>query len=177
MIRCPGCGCGNPDDAEFCQGCGEDLLPGDDLTCENCDGSIKVNEPFCKHCGIVLESSEGEFECEEHSKKEAVGFCIVCGKPICSECAQEKQHRLFCKKPDHAAIHHSWSMVFTTKNDYEADIAVANLENAGLKLKMFSFADHGVFVQMSEHSVAKVFVQKNQASRAKEILQKLDLLE
>jgi len=53
-MKCPKCQCENPEDAKFCNGCGQKL----ELTCEKCG---RVNPPgsrFCNECGHSLTEPE-----------------------------------------------------------------------------------------------------------------------
>jgi ABC-type oligopeptide transport system substrate-binding subunit/class 3 adenylate cyclase/ribosomal protein L40E len=54
-LTCSKCGFENPDDAVFCQNCGEALL----IPCPKCHTQNVPDVNFCKKCGAVLESAVG----------------------------------------------------------------------------------------------------------------------
>ncbi|MGD0338383.1 MAG: DUF2007 domain-containing protein [Bacteroidota bacterium] len=177
MPNCPVCGNYYTEGDAKCRECGEELERLEEQTCENCDGRVRAKDFFCSHCGVILEPGEGEIECEEHPKQDAVGVCVVCGKPVCSDCERKKGNTIFCKTTEHMKIHRQWSAVFTTKNEYEAEMIRTNLENAGFPSKVFSQHDYLSFAMNNKLAIVKVMVQRTQASDARGILRELNLLD
>ncbi len=177
MPNCPVCGNYYSEGAVKCRECGEIFEQFEEQTCENCDGQVSSGGFFCHHCGIILEPGEGEIECEEHPKQEAVGMCVVCGKPVCSECARKKGNTVFCKTAEHVKIHKQWSVIFSTKIVYEAEMIKANLENAGFHSQIFSQFDHASFASYGKFAIVKVMVPHAQADEARETLRELNLLD
>ena len=177
MPNCPLCGAYNKEGSVKCRDCGEDLDFREEQACENCDGRVSGEDFFCRHCGMILEPGESEIKCEEHPKRDAIGVCIVCGKPVCTDCARKKGTTVFCKTAEHVKINQNWSVVFSTKVQYEADMIKTNLENAGFPAKVFSQIEFSSFQLYGKHAVAKVMVKRDESSLARNALRELDLLD
>jgi hypothetical protein len=177
MPDCPVCGNYYAFGTLVCRECGEELEERVDQGCENCDGKITPGDFFCHHCGIILEPGEGEIQCEDHLKREAIGVCVVCGKPVCEDCAQKKGNSVFCKTAEHVKIHQKWTVVFSTKIEYEAEMIKTNLESAGFPSKVFSQLEYSSFASYGKHAVVKVMVQRTEADLARHALRELDLLD
>lgn len=177
MPNCPVCGSYYNEGASECRDCGEELAARQEQTCESCDGVVRNDDYFCHHCGIILEPGEGEIECEEHQKRDAIGVCVVCGKPVCVDCAHKKGNTIYCKNAEHVKVHQHWSTVFTSKIEYEAEMIKTNLESAGFPSKVFSQLEFSSFASYGKHAVVKVMVKRDDASLARHALRDLDLLD
>ena len=177
MPNCPVCGNYHAFGTAVCRECGEPLEEREEQTCENCDAKVAPGDFFCYNCGIILEPGEGEIQCEDHPKREAIGICVVCGKPVCGDCARKKGNSVFCKTTEHVKIHQQWTVVFSTKIVYEAEMIKTNLEGAGFPAKVFSQLEFSSFASYGKHAVAKVMVKRDGASLARHALRDLDLLD
>jgi hypothetical protein len=175
MPFCPKCGYEYIKGTAVCPDCDEDLLEGEARFCDNCDEAIDLEAEYCIHCGIIFEKEAGEplIECETHPRLPAVGVCIVCGKPVCSECAKSKGGKVFCGDDEHVKIHEDWAVVFSAAAEYEAEMVKANLELHGIKALVFSQVDHAYFIPMSRLAVVNVMVPKGKLAKAREILRHL----
>src|SRR5919198_1024430 len=49
-MKCPNCQTVNPDDAKFCENCGNAL----EKLCPNCGKPVSPNSKFCRNCGYRL---------------------------------------------------------------------------------------------------------------------------
>jgi len=72
---CAKCNAENAQNAKFCSGCGESMLP-PSAKCVKCDSDIAIGAKFCPECG-----SPQELKCSECSAILAIGakFCPECG--------------------------------------------------------------------------------------------------
>jgi hypothetical protein len=43
--------------------------------------------------------------CKNHPQKEAVGFCVYCGKPFCRDCLAEISQKYYCHNHINQALH------------------------------------------------------------------------
>ncbi len=179
MPFCPKCGYEYLKGTAVCPDCNEDLFEGEPRFCDNCDEQIDVDAEYCIHCGIIFEKDPGGplIECERHPRVPAVGVCIVCGKPVCGDCAKSKKGKVFCDNDEHVKIHQDWAVVFSTAAEYEAEMVKANLEIGGVKALVFSQVDHAYFIPMSRLAVVNVMVPKEKLAKAKDILRRLKGIE
>lgn len=175
MPYCPTCGYEYVKGTAICPDCAQDLLLGGPRFCDNCDGQIAGDSEYCVECGIVFEKDEGEtsIECETHPGAPAAGVCIVCGKPVCGECAISKKGKVFCDDDEHVKIYQNWAVVYTSAAEYEAEMVKANLELDGIKALVFSQVDHAYFIPMSRLASVNVMVPKEKLPKAREILKRL----
>jgi hypothetical protein len=125
--------------------------------------------------GGVVEDGE-EVECENHPEMEAIGICVICGKPVCGDCAVRRQGRVLCENDEHTKIAQGWAVVYTTSTDYEAQMVRANLENAGIPCLIFSQRDHVYFLTVGDMAVVNVMVPNQRLNEARDFLRKSDLL-
>jgi len=175
MPYCPNCGYEYIRGTTSCPDCGQELLMGGPIVCDNCDEQIEADSQYCPHCGIVFENDEAEvlIHCENHPAVAAVGVCIICGKPVCRDCAISKKGRVFCDNDKHVKIHERWAVLCSTSAEYEAEMVRANLELAGIKALVFSQVDHAYFIPMSRLAIVNVMVPKEKLGKAREVLRRL----
>lgn len=178
MPFCPQCGYEYEEDITVCPECNEVLELGELLLCEFCSERVEEAAKFCPHCGMLqgnLLSEDEEIECENHPQIEAIGMCVVCGKPVCGDCAVKRQGKILCENDEHIKIAQNWAVVYTTGTEYEAQMVRANLENAGFPCVVFSQRDHAYFLTVGDMAVVNVMVPKNRLFEAQEFLRRMDL--
>ena len=191
MPFCPNCKAEYLAGVSRCSDCGLTLV--DQLPepvqhnfaeCENCDGEVTEESEFCVHCGVML--GEGEFKCEEHPAKTAVGVCIICRRLVCSECAVRKQNRLFCDEHKSVEVSEDWAVAFQSVEYYEANIVRGKLENAGVTVNprnnlSIGFIADGFIESALGRSIlkypVKVFVPLDQYLSARDIIMEESPLE
>ncbi|MGA9365736.1 MAG: zinc ribbon domain-containing protein [Bacteroidota bacterium] len=175
MPYCPSCGYEYTRGIMNCPDCGEELVASEPTFCDNCDEQIDADAQYCPHCGIVFEKDEVEspIHCETHPTVTAVGVCIICGKPVCRDCATSKKGKVFCENDEHVKIHQKWAVLCSTSAEYEAEMVRANLEIAGIKALVFSQVDHAYFIPMSRLAIVNVMVPKEKLGKAREVLHRL----
>lgn len=77
MIECPGCKMKLPENAKFCSGCGQKILPQGSVQCPQC-GKVVAQGKFCAECGYRF-----------------IRTCPKCGKDVppdskfCFECGEK----------------------------------------------------------------------------------------
>ncbi len=178
MPYCPECGAEYVKSATICPDCKLELTVGEPNYCFNCEEMLVKKADFCPHCGYLqvdlLEDDE-EIMCEKHNSVEAVGICIICSKPICGDCAVERNSKLFCDNDEHIKMAEDWVVVFTTNTEYEAAMIKANLEGGGMPCLIFSQRDHAYFITIGDMAVVNVMVPKERLDEAQAYLKKMDL--
>jgi hypothetical protein len=178
MPYCPNCGAEYIPGTKICNDCNFELSEGEAIYCFNCEEILVAKTEFCPFCGMlqvdILEDDE-EIMCEKHNSVEAIGICVICSKPICSDCAVERNNRLFCDNDEHIKVAEDWAVVFTTNTEYEAEMIKANLEGGGMPCMIFSQRDHAYFITIGDMAVVNVMVPKNRLDEAQDYLKKMDL--
>jgi len=180
MPFCPQCGYQYKEGTTVCPDCSEPLVAGELLSCEFCLEHLDQEQKFCPNCGMLQAAmiEEGdEVECENHPEMDAVGICVVCGKPVCGDCAVKRQGRILCENDEHISIAQGWAVVCTMSTEYEAQMVRANLETAGIQCLVFSQRDHVYFLTVGDMATVNVMVPKERFFEAQEFLRKMDLFE
>ena len=176
MPKCPLCGFVYPEGVTACPDCNINLIDEKPEICIYCGAEIEPGLLYCPECGKIfltrIFEPEDEIECEEHLVKPAVGICVVCGKPICKECAIEVDGKIYCKEGNHKQYKEEWSIVYTTQYEYEAEMLKANLESAGIPCVVFSTKDHTYFMTVG-FGIVKVLVPKDKKDIALKIIEDL----
>ncbi len=176
MPFCPNCGREYEEGTPLCANCKEPLLSDEPAYCENCGEEVEMDDRYCHSCGTLFVGEE-EVECENHPSEPASGFCVVCEKPVCEDCARTKGGKLFCEDDKHVRIHEGWAVLLVTGHEYEAQMVKANLERADIESLVFSQQDHVLFFTFGGLAKVKVMVPKSRFLEAQRILDELGLLD
>jgi len=146
--------------------------------CCRCHAPLDPGDLSCQHCGgLSGEVSDAErIECGNHPGQLAIAVCVVCGKPVCGDCAVRSDDRFFCEDPDHRSIHSGWQPVYSCVSDFEADVVQRNLQQAGLETKVSSKGGHLELYWAHQKPVVQVWTSKAKAAEAETLLQQLGLL-
>lgn len=151
------------------------MKDGSEELCATCGFVLKASALFCDHCGRIPSPNLG-IECENHSSERAVGFCVICSKPVCGDCAAGFEGRIFCDQVHHQQMHRQWKVVYTTDSEFDADIIEKNLTGVGIACKAYSLRDHLATYWIDDRSV-RVMVENGLYERATSHLQSLHLTE
>lgn len=172
MPYCPQCHTEYQAGATECSDCLIPLVEGEPRFCPNCEEFVTKDDTFCDNCGLLLPRIPFEEtpECENHPDADAIGGCVICGKPVCAECAREQNGRIFCENDDHLNMHQGFVVAYTTSTDYEAEMIKANLEGAGIHATIFNQHDHVYFTNMGMLALVNVMVPRAQLENAQEII-------
>jgi hypothetical protein len=101
----------------------------------------------------------------------AVGVCVVCGKPVCGDCAITIDGRIFCEDRLHPVLHGDMQELVTTASIFEMELIAQNLGANGVDIRWFNVGQYGASCG------AKLFVKKEAAVSAIAILKTLDLID
>lgn len=172
MSYCPQCLTEYQPGVAECADCKIPLVEGSPMFCPNCEEHVSPDDTFCDTCGILLPLPEGRDvpECDLHPDRDAIGGCVICGRPVCELCAHEVDGKLFCSDDEHVDVHQKFALAYITNTDYEAAMIRANLEGAGIDARIFNQHDHVYFVTMGSLAQVKVMVPTAQLEQAQTII-------
>ncbi|MBI3585918.1 MAG: hypothetical protein HY088_02170 [Ignavibacteriales bacterium] len=146
--------------------------------CSHCPSILAAGAYFCSQCGFI--SSNGVqknlLECENHSDQIAIAVCIVCGKPVCGDCAIAKDKKFFCDSGEHINIDGEYVVIYSCESEFEADMIRQNLHQAGIRSLSFSFHNHVGTYWNQDRALVQLRVSQSQAHQATDILRNLGLL-
>ena len=177
MPFCPNCGREYDEGAAVCLNCNQPLLSEEPVYCDNCGEAVEMDDRYCSSCGTLFSGEEEEVECENHTSVSATGVCVVCGKPVCDDCACSRGGKFFCEDDKHVRIYEGWAVLLVTGLDYEAQMVKANLERASIECLVFSQQDHALFLTIGDLAKVKVMVPKSKLIQAQKLLDELGLLD
>lgn len=141
--------------------------------CHQCGEEVRDSSPLCTACGAVTPGA-AYADCELHADVPAVALCVVCGKPVCGDCAVRSAGRFTCDVPSHKVTASETSVLATCASPFEADLIRENLRQAGLETLVF---DRSGFIGLPRSVTAptEVRIRSDQAERAASALRKLAL--
>lgn len=146
------------------------------MHCPHCNALIGEKRSFCVECGMLQKSNLSEsVECENHAGEQAIGLCMICGKPVCGDCAVTSEGKIFCDNVQHQEMFTSWLTVHVSDFEFESDMIRQNLANAGMESKVFSSHDHGGTYWLPDVKLVRVMVPNKLKERALHILRDLHL--
>ena len=114
--------------------------------------------------------------CENHPVVAAAAFCAVCLKPLCDDCAIERNGSTVCDE-SHAEFISRCTLIASVASPFEADAIATNLRSHEIEAPLFSFREHLAAVLAGAEDAAHVFVPKEQHAAALAVLNQLQLLE
>lgn len=147
------------------------------VACKNCLTKLRNGQKFCDLCGVIVsvdKENDFEIECETHTEQRANGICVICSKPVCSECEVQSAGKILCNDPEHRILLQEWSVMYEPDSEFEAKAVVRNLADGGIEAKSFSLHDHIATYGLGENRV-RVFVRKSENEKAKALLKELNL--
>ncbi len=107
----------------------------DSPLCPHCDAEVQADDDFCPLCGELFAE---DLPCDQHSTRSAVGVCVVCAKPFCSDCGGRVQNRFLCHQHDALEIYEGMARVFGSSDAVQVEFAKSSLETADLHPLVFS---------------------------------------
>ena len=179
MPYCPECGYEYNLGTRICPDCQTQLSEGKRLLCEACQEPVTEGATFCPHCGVLRTKDVPLHKpiilCETHRGVPAIGACVVCGKPVCDQCAVKKMGKFFCPDDEHVKMAFDWIAVCTTNTRNEAEMIKAQLEGAGLQAMVFSQSDRMFITNIGDLAVNEVMVPKASLDAAQAFLRSINI--
>lgn len=149
------------------------------INCKNCSIQLQAGSMFCYGCGTLDETTEEndfKIECEMHPGRYAVGLCVICGKPVCSDCEVKSGKKILCADPEHKILLQEWCLIHQMESEFEAEALMRNLADNGIEGRMFSLHDHIASHWLNENRVV-LFVKNLERDKAKSLLKNLNLID
>lgn len=148
------------------------------MQCSRCEAVLEQKALFCPQCGTLQTANVAErLGCEHHPGQPAIALCIVCGKPVCEDCASTVAGKFVCEHRDHKTMARQWSVVSVCTFPFEGDMVAQNLTNAGIAAKLFSFRDYIGLHWFEKAARVQVLVPQEQYEAARALLHQLQLSE
>lgn len=136
--------------------------------CEQCRGTLSDDAEVCLVCGTWRASDAPG--CESHRAVPAIALCVVCGRPMCGECADASAPRAVCDDQLHREIASTHVLLEAPLSEFEADWIVINLRQAGIDARQFS-ANEYLAVNFRPVAVpARVLVPAESVTAARAVL-------
>ena len=148
-------------------------------TCKNCSIQLQDGQIFCNVCGAIIDTGDEDvlkIECETHPDRCAVGLCVICGKPVCSDCKVKSTGKILCNDPEHRILLQEWCVMYQQNSEFEAEAFVRNLADGGIEARTFSLQDHIATHWLNENRVI-LYVRKSENEKAKAFLKELNLID
>ncbi len=145
------------------------------MRCSFCGSSGPASQTFCRECGRIQSQYADSAECENHPGEAAVALCVLCGKPVCSDCAVTSDGRVYCNDPHHRALSLEWVPVYVADSEFESDMIACNLAAAKIDTRVFSFRKHFGAFWMSGTGLVRVLVPRQRRQDAIQLLHDLQL--
>ncbi len=105
----------------------------------------------------------------------AIGYCTICGRAVCEECAQIYDNKFLCEDPDHKRYLQTWQVVHSFDFEYEAAMLYVNLDQQGIETQVFTKLNPNLEEAMYRPNVVEVRVPANRLEAAKKVLEMLGL--
>ena len=103
--------------------------PSGGRNCGVCGGRLAGGEAFCPACGAAFADAAA---CGAHPGVPALSRCVVCARPLCGECALERDGRSVCREHGGIAFVEGWAVAAVTETPLEAEGLRRRLAAAGL---------------------------------------------
>ena len=146
--------------------------------CKYCSAQLQAGLKYCDACGLFLDTrkeNSTNVECEAHPDHRAVGICVVCSKPVCTDCEVKSAGKILCDDPEHKIVLQDWRLMLLPDSEFEAKALVRNLADNGIMAKTYSLHDHAATYWLNDNRVL-LFVKKSEEEKARTLLQELNLV-
>jgi hypothetical protein len=172
MSFCPNCLTEYESTVTTCVDCNIPLAEGSPSYCPSCEEPVDAGDTFCDSCGVLLlpDDVHPRPDCGVHPEVDAIAGCVVCGTPVCEECAREVEGKYFCADDSHYNVHQKYAVAYTCATEYEAAMIKANLDGAGINALIFNQRDHVYFTTMGSLAIVNVMVPTGDIEKASEII-------
>jgi hypothetical protein len=146
------------------------------MTCAHCHGLNSETALFCSACGYALDAHD-MIECENHSGTNAIGICVICGKPVCDDCSVARENKVYCDDVTHSQLAASHTRLGVAATEFEADMLVKNLSLNGVPAIRCSAKKFSQFCHLSDDVSVSIYVKTESADEARRLIEGMELEE
>jgi len=105
------------------------------IRCPACSARTERESDFCPRCGSLL---IGGVTCEHHASIEAVGACVICATPFCSQCGTPSGIPLLCALHSSYEIYEGMARIYGTYDPVHVEFLRSCLEQEGFHPFVYS---------------------------------------
>jgi hypothetical protein len=105
------------------------------IRCSACAATIAPDSEFCPRCGSLL---IGGVTCEHHPSIEAVGACVICATPFCSQCGPASGMPFLCNLHSSYEVYEGMARIYGTFDPVHAEFLRGCLEQEGFHPFVYS---------------------------------------
>jgi len=149
-------------------------------SCNNCGAALDPTlHLYCKNCGLLNEKMAADegVVCDTHIENRAIGFCTVCGRAVCEECAEMAGKKFLCNEPEHKVYLEKWRLLHTFDFEYEAAMLYANLEQQNIETAVFTKLNPDASESAHRPNIVEVMVRAEDLDEAIEVVKTLGLID
>ena len=144
------------------------------MKCAHCHFENAEAAFFCSACGHALRLHD-EIECDNHSGANAIGICVVCGKPVCGDCSVARDNKLYCCDVAHSQLTTAYTKLGDTASEFDADLLIKNLSSNGVPVVQYSAKKFSQFCSLSDGRRVSIFVKTEFTDEARRLIEEMDL--
>ena len=144
------------------------------MKCTRCNVINADDVLFCRNCGLLLHR-DPNVECENHSGRDALGICVLCGRPMCDDCMTVREGKTYCDDAAHANVPVKHAKLAAAVSEFGADLVAKNLSANGIAALVFSQHQYSHFCRFTDDAPASIFVGKEMVEAAHRLVAEMDL--
>ena len=146
------------------------------MMCAHCHSVNTEAALFCAACGYALRAHD-VVECENHSGTNAIGICVVCGKPVCGDCSVARENKLYCDDVAHSQLTTAHTKLGDVATEFEADmIDKKSFFERGTGTSVFHEKVFP-FLLLTDNRSVSIFVKTESIEEARRLIEEMDLEE
>ncbi len=135
------------------------------MRCKRCGFAGRAGEAYCRRCGTLAEGISAR--CDQHAGLEATGACVVCGRPLCSECGIREGEGWYCEENRHAVFAAEYAPLGTAPTIFEAEALLVNLRSAGIRCEVIERKRYLALLEDPPPKGAVLYVLRPEIERAR----------
>ncbi len=123
------------------------------LVCDNCEFDVNESFDYCPRCGTLF----SEFNCDNHSKSEAEGVCLICEKICCSKCGLYFNDMYLCDEHNSLEIYQNMVKIHGSSDSVQIDFLISTLIDNNFHPVKFDRKNNPISGGGSDYTLFKAF--------------------